>query len=86
MFTELFIDVSELEAPEPFIKITYLLSKLESTNYIRVKHRMQPFPLYDLLHQSGYRFSTLETKNSGYNILIWLSRCKEVADYCQGIK
>ena len=85
MYKEIFIDVSDLEAPEPFTKIIHLLGKLEATSYIRAKHRMEPFPLYDLLKDSSYNFSTVKINESKYNILIWLADNKEIADFCQNI-
>lgn len=86
MYKEFFVDVSDLEAPEPFTKITQLLGKLEATSYIRAKHRMEPFPLYDLLKESNYEFFTLKVEESRYHILIWLAGNKEISDYCQNLK
>jgi hypothetical protein len=90
MFKEIFIDVSELEAPEPYTQIINLISELGEDNYIRVKHRMEPFPLYDLLHESGYDYATIETKreneHTDFNILIWQSKNKELSQYCQHLK
>lgn len=47
------VDVSELEPPEPMSVILAALSRLKEGNCLVVKHRRQPFPLYEkLLEQS----------------------------------
>ena len=86
MFKELFINVSELEAPEPFSEILYLTKELKQNSYIRVVHRKEPFPLYDILHENGFDFYTVKMSNSKFNIFIWQSSDIATANYCQKLQ
>jgi len=54
--TELFIDVSEYEHPEPFEKVIELLLKMEQGQYVRMHHRKKPLPLLQFLQEHGFAF------------------------------
>lgn len=50
------IDVSDLEPPEPMTAILFKLSVLTHEQCLLVKHRRQPFPLYEKLHSAGFLY------------------------------
>ena len=50
------VDVSELEPPEPMTVILTALARLEAKHYLLVKHRRQPFPLYEKLLEQGWAY------------------------------
>jgi len=83
---ELLLDVSELEAPEPLTQIIDLLNTLEQHSYLRVIHRKEPFPLYNILHKNDFDFIAIEVEPSEYNILIWNASDQITAEYCKQLK
>lgn len=85
-FKELLLDVSDLEAPEPLTQIIDLLKKIEPRSYLRVTHRKEPFPLYDILHENGFDYHVIKIHHSEYNILIWLASDSATAQYCQQLE
>lgn len=62
--------VSALEPPEPMERILDALAELAGGDRLRVLHRRQPFPLYDLLRRTGYAWETTGAEGR-YEILIW---------------
>jgi hypothetical protein len=71
MLDEKFLDASEMEAPLPFVQALSLLAALQPGEYLRMAHRMIPYPLFDYCnaHQLEYRAQPGETAK--YDILIW---------------
>lgn len=68
---EVFLNVSELEAPEPLIKIIHELNRLDTcTQFLKVEHRMDPQGLYPHLKRLGFDFLTSEVLGK-YFIKIW---------------
>ena len=67
---DVLLDVSALEPPEPMERILDALSGLGEGNRLRVLHRREPFPLYDLLGRMGYAWETTGT-DGRFEILIW---------------
>ncbi|MFK5984166.1 MAG: hypothetical protein QM479_01895 [Pseudomonadota bacterium] len=84
MFTEILVDVSDLEAPEPFTEVLSVLTKLQKKAYIRMLHRQQPFPLYDVLRENNLDYCVFEptSLHTKYTILIWLAADIETAKHC----
>lgn len=64
------LDVSTLEPPEPFERILDALIDLQDGDWLRVHHRREPFPLYDVLRREGYCWRT-ERRGDAVEILIW---------------
>lgn len=64
------MDVSDLEPPEPLERVLDALADLPAGDRLRMIHRREPFPLYDLLRRLGYGWQT-EGKDGRYEILIW---------------
>ncbi len=64
------LDVSALPVPEPLERVLDALADLPPGDRLRVLHRREPFPLYDLLARMGYRWET-QGEEGQYQILIW---------------
>ena len=65
------LDVSDLPAPEPLEAILAELPQLEAGDYLRVQHRREPFPLYKLLEQDGFAWSSGLDADFNFVLLIW---------------
>ncbi|MGB5835071.1 MAG: DUF2249 domain-containing protein [Thiohalocapsa sp.] len=48
------LDVSDLPPPEPLERVLDALVDLPSGDRLALRHRRQPYPLYDLLRRMGY--------------------------------
>lgn len=64
------LDVRRLEPPEPLERILDTLADMPRDARLRVVHRREPFPLYDLLRRLGYQWRT-EGADEYFEILIW---------------
>ncbi|MEW8070172.1 MAG: DUF2249 domain-containing protein [Candidatus Thiodiazotropha endolucinida] len=67
---ELRLDVRELEPPVPLERILEALEELSSDDWLRVRHSREPYPLYSLLRDMDFAWST-KWRNSECIILIW---------------
>ena len=65
------IDVSELEPPEPMERILTHLRLLQAGQLLRVRHRREPFPLYPMLEQAGYKHWCMSSGTEAFLIYIW---------------
>lgn len=50
------VDVQELTPPEPMTVILTALARLQQGSCLLVRHRRQPFPLYEKLVQAGWAY------------------------------
>ncbi|PHR84157.1 MAG: hypothetical protein COA59_07770 [Colwellia sp.] len=50
------LDVSALAPPEPMTIILTHLARLTAQECLRIKHRRQPFPLYEKLNYTGFSY------------------------------
>lgn len=50
------LDVSDLPAPEPFEQALDALRALAPGDRLLLRHRRQPYPLYELLARIGYDY------------------------------
>lgn len=80
---EFFLDVSELEAPEPFERIIAIVRELTLGQYIKVLHRKEPFPLYDVLTENGFEYCVVQLNQPQFCIFIWLASDQGTANFCQ---
>lgn len=71
MTSELLLDVSELEAPEPLIKAIDAAQRLAPGTYLRFCHRMKPCHLYDHLTQRGFESDTRVGELAACEVFIW---------------
>ena len=65
------IDVSELEPPEPMEQIFARLRELQPGQLIRVRHRREPFPIYPMLEQAGYKHYCIPSGTEAFLIYVW---------------
>lgn len=77
MTRERILDVSELEAPEPFRLAVAAVGELEEGEYLCMRHRREPFPLYEMLDKLGFSYRVREGMHTRCEILIW--RADDVA-------
>jgi hypothetical protein len=68
---ERILDVSDLEPPEPLERILDSLDQLGAGDWLHVRHRREPFPLYGFLRRLGYAWRTERTGEAAFDILIW---------------
>ncbi|MBU0500580.1 MAG: DUF2249 domain-containing protein [Gammaproteobacteria bacterium] len=68
---ERILDVSTLEAPEPLERILDGLAEMSPGDWLRVLHRREPYPLYNMLRNMGYNWSALPGTITAIEILIW---------------
>jgi len=71
MASEIELDVSALEPPEPLRAILATVGELAPGQSLRVRHRREPFPLYAALQELGFVHRTVREGPERYTILIW---------------
>lgn len=69
------LDVSELDAPEPLIRITQKLKELQPGEVLIVRHRIEPMGLYKKINPDEFSYSS-EKRGEHFYITI---RKKEVS-------
>lgn len=76
-YKEITLDVRNLEHPEPFEMAVAAMEELrpedgsKALKYVRMIHRREPFPLYELLDKKGFRRKTITLNESLFNIIFW---------------
>ncbi len=65
------LDVSQLEPPEPMIKILETVSNIEDNTILLVHHHREPLMLHDKLAERGFRAVTHKIKENAYEVLIF---------------
>lgn len=68
---ERILDVSGLEAPEPFRAALAAVHELEEGEILRLCHRREPFPLYETLARLGFCYRVRDGARTKFEILIW---------------
>ena len=68
--SEILIDARGLEPPEPMERVMQTLALLRPGQSIRLLLHREPFPLYPLLAERGYRHATRMGPDGSYVILI----------------
>jgi uncharacterized protein (DUF2249 family) len=63
------LDVSDLPAPEPLERTLDALLTLPAGDRLELRHRRQPYPLFDMLRRMGYRW-TVNGTDGDWRILI----------------
>ena len=71
------IDISELPAPEPMQVILSSLAELSNESALKVKHRREPFPLYERLLANGWLYHSDKIAEEHVVIHIAHARCKQ---------
>lgn len=67
---EILIDGRDLEAPEPLLRVLAALEAAQSGQTVRLLLPREPFPLYPLLAQRGWRHDTVTQADGSYAIHI----------------
>ncbi|MBU1223778.1 MAG: DUF2249 domain-containing protein [Gammaproteobacteria bacterium] len=67
---EILVDARGLEPPEPMEKVMQTLALLRPGQTIRMLLHREPFPLYAILEERGYRHDTHMEADGSYVILI----------------
>lgn len=67
---EILVDARGLEPPEPMEKVMQVLALLRPGQSIRMLLHREPFPLYAILAERGYRHDTRMQADGSYVILI----------------
>jgi len=65
------VDVSSLAPPEPMTIILKHLATLTHHECLLVKHRRQPFPLYEKLNDAGFSYHCVEHANNDIELYIF---------------
>ena len=64
------MDVSDLEPPEPMERILAALDELPQGDCLKVRHRREPYPLYNLLRNMDFAWRS-KWRDGGLDLLIW---------------
>jgi len=67
---EILIDARGLEPPQPMERVMQTLALLRPGQSIRLLLHREPFPLYPILTERGYRYQTRMEADGSYVILI----------------
>ena len=65
------IDLRGLEPPEPLERILDTLADLPESDWLRVKYRREPYPLYGMLRNMACRWHCRTDDTNGFEIIIW---------------
>jgi len=82
MTRERVLDVSELEAPEPFREALAAIGELGEGEYLCMRHRREPFPLYESLTELGFAYRVRKGDRTRYEILIWRADDRALTAHC----
>jgi len=68
--THIFLDVSDLEPPEPLVRVLAKVESLRKGEYMHVRHRREPCLLYPNLEKKGFDYMSC-SNGSDFHIFIW---------------
>ncbi len=71
MSQQINLNVSDLEPPEPMQVILNALAFLNKGEFLAVKHRRKPEPLFSIIQEQGFSWKHHEFKADHHYILIW---------------
>ena len=66
-----YLDVSELEPPEPMVMVMAALAALEAGQYIHMHHWREPVLLYQRLRALNCAWQTLRSSPDQWEIFVW---------------
>lgn len=67
----IYLDVSDLPAPEPLQKALEALAELSRDQFLHFHHRQYPTLLYERLKQRGFEELTHHASDGTVNVYIW---------------
>jgi uncharacterized protein (DUF2249 family) len=68
---EIILNVSDLEPPEPLERVLAAIETLVPGQYLRMLHNREPFPLYTILEDAGFKYAVREGQETMFEIFIW---------------
>ena len=71
MLDEKFLDASGMEPPLPFEQALALLAALRPGEYLRMAHRIIPYPLFEYCNERKLEYRVQPGEKAKYDILIW---------------
>jgi len=74
------VDVSSLAPPEPMTVILKHLAKLTHQECLLVKHRRQPFPLYEKLKDAGFSYHCVVHAQNDIDLYIFYQSAQNLFD------
>lgn len=86
MREEIILDVSQLEPCEPLYQILSAIPQLKLGQYLKVLHRMEPQPLYQILEQRGYVWLSQPGKRSPVELFIWHKDDNQVKQLIESVR
>lgn len=72
------VDVSRLAPPEPMTVILKHLAKLTHQECLLIKHRRQPFPLYEKLNDAGFLYHCVVHAQNDIDLYIFYRDSKRL--------
>jgi hypothetical protein len=72
------VDVSYLEPPEPMTVILKHLAQLSHQECLLIKHRRQPFPLYEKLIDAGFLYHCVEHYHNSIELYIYHQKAHDL--------
>lgn len=80
------LDVRLLEPCEPLEQILAALHNLSNGDYLHVLHRLEPFPLYKILKQQGFKWTTRSISSEiPVELFIWRENDTTVSQIIQSL-
>lgn len=74
------VDVSTLAPPEPMTMILTHLSVLTEQECLLIRHRRQPFPLYEKLNEAGFLYHSVVHAQNDITLYIYHQRVQKKFD------
>lgn len=68
---EFLLDARDLAPPEPLERVLAAMDLLAEGQYLRVRLRFEPFPLYALLEEYGFAWQTRSASDIPFELCIW---------------
>jgi hypothetical protein len=82
----LWLDVGELEPPEPLERILTELRRLPASTALCVQHRREPLPLYPLLAELGFDHQCIQHPTGAVTLYIWPQHDQTLAEFCRELR
>ncbi len=82
---EQFLDVNQLEPPEPMERILSAIDALAQGFYLRIWIHREPFPLYDILGREDFSHTIRPGQHSAFELFIWHSQDEIARNFVQDI-
>jgi hypothetical protein len=85
MPSEVLLDVSDLEPPEPLVLTLEAAEQLEPGQYIRMLHRREPCMLFGNLDDNHFKYHQRKGTTSAVEVFIWRENDAEATKAVEAI-